>query len=157
MKKVRKVPFFDLSGQHQTLRPEIDAAVGRVLDSGQFILGPPVQELEQEIAAYVRKRFAVGVSSGTDALLLSLMALGVGPGDVVVTTPFSFFATAGTIARLGAIPLLADIEPATFNLDPAQAEKALGLSQPGTLVFIHFLQGIVFNAPNAEPRTNDLR
>ena len=128
-----KVPFFDLSGQHQTLRPEIDAAVGRVLDSGQFILGPPVQELEQGIAAYVRKRFAVGVSSGTDALLLSLMALGVGPGDVVLTTPFSFFATAGTIARLGAIPLLADIDPATFNLDPVQAEKALiGLSQPGS-------------------------
>jgi dTDP-4-amino-4,6-dideoxygalactose transaminase len=119
------VPFFDLSGQHQTLRPEIDAAVGRVLDSGQFILGPPVQELEQGIAAYVRKRFAVGVSSGTDALLLSLMALGVGPGDVVLTTPFSFFATAGTIVRLGAIPLLADIEPTTFNLDPAQAEKAI--------------------------------
>jgi dTDP-4-amino-4,6-dideoxygalactose transaminase len=120
-----KVPFFDLSGQHQVLRPEIDAAIGRVLDSGQFILGPPVQELERGIAAYVRKRFAVGVSSGTDALLLSLMALGVGPGDVVLTTPFSFFATAGTIARLGAIPLLADIEPTTFNLDPAQAEKAL--------------------------------
>jgi dTDP-4-amino-4,6-dideoxygalactose transaminase len=120
-----KVPFFDLSGQHQTLRPEIDAAVGRVLDSGQFILGPPVQELEQGIAAYVRKRFAVGVSSGTDALLLSLMAFGVGPGDVVVTSPFSFFATAGTIARLGAIPLLADIDRVTFNLDPAQAEKAI--------------------------------
>jgi dTDP-4-amino-4,6-dideoxygalactose transaminase len=120
-----KVPFFDLSGQHQTLRPEIDGAIGRVLDSGQFILGPPVQELEQGIAAYVRMRFAVGVSSGTDALLLSLMALGVGPGDVVLTTPFSFFATAGTIARLGAIPLLADIDKATFNLDPAQAEKAL--------------------------------
>ncbi len=120
-----KVPFFDLSGQHRTLRPEIEASIARVLDSGQFILGPPVQELEQGIAAYVRKRFAVGVSSGTDALLLSLMALGVGPGDVVLTTPFSFFATAGTIARLGAIPLLADIEPTTFNLDPAQAEKAL--------------------------------
>jgi len=120
-----KVPFFDLSGQHQTLRPEIDAAVRRVLDSGQFILGPPVQELEQGIAVYVRKRFAVGVSSGTDALLLSLMALGVGPGDVVLTTPFSFFATAGTVARLGAIPLLADIESTTFNLDPSQAEKAL--------------------------------
>jgi len=120
-----KVPFFDLSGQHQTLRPEIDVAIGRVLDSGQFILGPPVQELEQGIAAYVRKRFAVGVSSGTDALLLSLMALGVGPGDVVLTTPFSFFATAGTIARLGAIPLLADIDRVTFNLDPAQAEKAI--------------------------------
>ena len=120
-----KVPFFDLSGQHRSLRPEIDAAIGRVLDSGQFILGPAVQELEQEIAAYVRKRFAVGVSSGTDALLLSLMALGIGPGDVVLTTPFSFFATAGTIARLGAIPLLADIDPSTFNPDPAQAEKAL--------------------------------
>jgi dTDP-4-amino-4,6-dideoxygalactose transaminase len=120
-----KVPFFDLSEQHRTLRPEIEAAISGVLDSGQFILGPPVQELEEKIAVFVRKRYAVGVSSGTDALLLSFMALGVGPGDAVLTTPFSFFATAGTIARLGALPVLADIDSATFNLDPAQAEKAV--------------------------------
>jgi dTDP-4-amino-4,6-dideoxygalactose transaminase len=119
------VPFFDLSRQHRELKPEIEAAVREVLDSGRFILGPAVTELEKQVAAVVHKKEAVGVSSGTDALLLALMYLGVGPGDAVLTTPFSFFATAGVIARLGAVPLLADIDPLSFNLDPAVAEKAI--------------------------------
>jgi dTDP-4-amino-4,6-dideoxygalactose transaminase len=119
------VPFFDLSRQHRELKVEIEAAVREVLDSGRFILGPAVEELERQIAATVQKKRAVGVSSGTDALLLALMSFGVGPGDAVLTTPFSFFATAGVIARLGAVPLLADIDPATFNLDPGEAEKAV--------------------------------
>ncbi len=122
---IKTVPFFDLSRQHRKLKPEIEAAVRQVLDSGRFILGPAVTELEKQVAALVHKKEAVGVSSGTDALLLALMSCGVGPGDAVLTTPFSFFATAGVIARLGAIPLLADIDPATFNLDPAEAEKAI--------------------------------
>jgi dTDP-4-amino-4,6-dideoxygalactose transaminase len=119
------VPFFDLGRQHGELRREIEAAVKEVLDSGRFIMGPAVEELERRVAAEVHKQEAVGVSSGTDALLLALMACGVSPGDAVLTTPFSFFATAGVIARLGAVPLLADIDPVTFNLDPAEAEKAI--------------------------------
>jgi dTDP-4-amino-4,6-dideoxygalactose transaminase len=120
-----KVPLLDLSEQHRRLRPELDAAVARVLDTNGFILGNEVSELEREIAEYCHTRFAVGCASGSDAILLALMALGVGPGDEVITTPYSFFATVSSITRLGAVPVFVDIERETFNIDPAKIEAKI--------------------------------
>lgn len=111
------VPLLDLKAQYATIRAEVREAIDRVCESQQFILGPEVMALEKEIAAFCGARFAVGVSSGTDALLASLMAIGICPGDEVITTPYSFFATAGVIVRLGARPIFVDIDPATFNLE----------------------------------------
>ena len=120
-----QVPLLDLKPQYQPLAAEIQAAIERVCASQHFILGPAVRELEASVAAYCQCRHAVGVSSGTDALLLALMALGIGTGDAVVTSPFTFFATAGTIARTGARPLFCDIDPLTFNLSPAAVAELL--------------------------------
>jgi len=108
------------------LRPAIDEAVGRVLTSGRFILGPEVEAFEAEAARYLGVPHAVGVSNGTDAIVIALAALGIGAGDEVITTAFSFFATAGAIARTGATPVFADIDPETFDLDPEKVEAAIG-------------------------------
>ena len=121
-----KVPLLDVRAQNAPLREAILSAVASVMDSGAFILGPEVAAFEKELAAELGARRAVGLSSGTDALVVALMALGVGPGDEVVTTPFSFYATVGCIARLGARPVFADIDPLTFNLDAQAAATACG-------------------------------
>ncbi len=119
------VPQFDLSGQYPSIRDEAEAAVLRVLASGRFILGPEVEALEREIAEYCGCAHAVGMSSGTDALLAAMMAIGIGHGDEVITTPFTFFATAGCIHRLGARPVFVDIEPGSFNTDPERVAAAI--------------------------------
>ncbi|HKB10808.1 MAG TPA: DegT/DnrJ/EryC1/StrS family aminotransferase [Vicinamibacterales bacterium] len=120
-----RVPLLDLEAQYRPLRDAILAAITRVCDSQRFIMGPEIEALERELAAQLGVRHAIAVSSGTDALLLAMMALGVGPGDEVVTTTYSFFATAGCVVRLGAKPVLVDIDPATFNIDPQQTSAAI--------------------------------
>jgi dTDP-4-amino-4,6-dideoxygalactose transaminase len=119
------VPLLDLHAQYRPLRDELLTTIARVCDSQRFVLGPEVDALESDLAVYIGARHVLGVSSGTDALVMALMAVGVGPGDEVVTSTYSFFATAGSIARLGATPVLVDIDERTFNLDPAAAEAAL--------------------------------
>jgi dTDP-4-amino-4,6-dideoxygalactose transaminase len=122
---VTSVPLLDLKGQYASMRDEIRTAIDEVCDSQYFILGPTVTAFEEHVAAYCGTTEAIGVTSGTDALLLSLMGLGVGPGDGVLTTPYTFFATVGSIVRLGAVPIFADIDPVTFNMDPVCARAAL--------------------------------
>jgi dTDP-4-amino-4,6-dideoxygalactose transaminase len=120
-----RVPLLDLQPQYRPIRDEVLAAIVRVCDSQRFILGPEVEALERELAAYLGVSDTIAVSSGTDALLVTMMALGVGPGDEVVTSTYSFFATAGCISRLGAIPKLVDIGPDTCNLDPGGVQAVL--------------------------------
>jgi dTDP-4-amino-4,6-dideoxygalactose transaminase len=120
-----QVPLLDLKPQYRALKAEIDAAMERICDAQSFILGPAVKQLEAEVAAYSGCAHGIGMSSGTDALLAALMALDIGAGDAVLTTPYTFFATAGTIARVGARPVFVDIDPATYNLCPRKLEVML--------------------------------
>jgi dTDP-4-amino-4,6-dideoxygalactose transaminase len=120
-----QIPLVDLKAQYAAVKPEIDGAIQRVLENTSFIMGPEVAQFETAFAAYIGVREAVGVSSGTAALHLALQACNIGPGDEVITTPHTFFATAETISQVGARPVFADIRPDTYNLDPAQIERAI--------------------------------
>ena len=122
---VKAIPLLDLQAQYRTIRGEVREAIDRVCDAQYFILGPEVDALEKEVSAFCQAEYAIGVSSGTDALLIALMAIGVGPGDEVITSSFSFFATAGVIARLGARPVFVDIDGRTFNLDASGIEARI--------------------------------
>ena len=119
------VPLLDLKAHHEPLHKEVMAALEQTFRSQTFILGPEVSKLEERVASYCQTSHGIGVSSGTDALLIALMAIGIGPGDEVVTTPFSFFATAGAIVRLGAKPVFVDINPKTYNIDPSKIANAI--------------------------------
>lgn len=119
------VPLLDLSAQHEPIRQDILTAIERVIDKNSYILGEEVKALEENVASYSQTQFAIGVSSGTDALLVALMALGIGSGDEVITTPLTFFATAGCITRLGAKPVFVDVDPVTLNLDPEKIASAI--------------------------------
>ncbi len=130
------VPLFDLKAQYAAIRDEIRSAIDNVVESQQFILGPEVEKFEREVAAYSQCAHGIGVSSGTDALLVSLMAIDLRPGDEVITTPFTFFATAGAIARLGGKPVFADIDPRTYTLSPAAVERAI-TSRTRAIIPVH--------------------
>ncbi len=121
-----RVPLLDLTRRYNSMRDEIDTAIGKVLESQHFILGREVTQLETKIAEYCNVKYSVAVASGTDALLLSLRNLGVGRGDFVITTPFTFFATAGVIHNIGATPVFVDIKPDTYNIDPGKVKELLG-------------------------------
>ncbi|MEO7363323.1 MAG: DegT/DnrJ/EryC1/StrS family aminotransferase, partial [Gemmatimonadaceae bacterium] len=119
------VPLLDLKAQHATIRDEVVRAMMTVVDAQNFILGEPVAELERQVAELSQSRYAVGCANGTDALLLALRALNVGDGDEVVTTPFTFFATAGAVHNVGARPVFVDIDPKTFNIAPEQVAASV--------------------------------
>jgi len=119
------IPILDLTRQYQSIKGEIDEAVRRVVASGRYVLGEEVQAFEQEVAAFCGVKHAIGVASGTDALLLSLRALDIGPGDKVIVPSFTFFATAGVVHNVGATPVFVDIDPDTFNINPSEIRRRL--------------------------------
>jgi dTDP-4-amino-4,6-dideoxygalactose transaminase len=131
-----KVPLLDLKPQYQALKPEIDAAIAKVVESQYFILGPEVEKMEKAFAEYLGCKHALGVSSGTDALLLALMALGIGPGDEVIVPAYSFFATAGVVSRLNATPVFVDSDPVTFNILPEQVKAKIN-SKTKAIIPVH--------------------
>lgn len=133
---ISSVPLLDLKAQYTTIRSEIEPVVKEVIESQYFILGPKVKALEEQIATYSQTKYAIGVSSGTDALLIALMALDIAPGDEIITTPFSFFSTAGVIARLRAKPVLVDIEENTYNIDPSKIKDAI-TSKTKAIIPVH--------------------
>jgi len=138
----KQIPLLDLKAQHQQIRDEVLAEVTRVIDSQKFIMGEDVQKLEQEIAAYSQAKYAVGCASGSDALFLALLALDIRPGDEVLTTPYTFFATAGAIHRAGAVPVFVDIEPDTFNMDMSKVQDILaGRPRIKAIIPIHLFGG----------------
>ncbi|MFH1262550.1 MAG: DegT/DnrJ/EryC1/StrS family aminotransferase [Pseudomonadota bacterium] len=141
-----KVPLLDLHAQYRSIESELRAALEKVFASQHFILGPEVEALEKEIAPYVGCQHGIGVTSGSDALLVSLMVLGVGPGDEVITVPHTFFATVGAISRLGAKPVFVDVEPTSFNMDPKKLEKAF-TSRTKALIPVHLFGQAADMAP----------
>ncbi len=138
----RKVPLLDMRALHQPIRGEVLAAIERVVDSNAFILGEEVRQLEKAIAAYCQVPYAVGCASGSDALLLAMMAAGVAPGDAVLTAPFTFFATAGSIVHAGATPVFVDIDPATYNMDPQALADTMRRAPTAKIVMpVHLFGG----------------
>ncbi len=131
-----KVPLLDLKPQYQSIKKEIDEAIQKVVESQYFIMGPDVNKLEEEICNYLNCKYAIGVSSGTDALLLALMALDIKSGDEVIVPTYSFFATAGVVARLNAVPVFADIDPVTFNINPADLKRKI-TSKTKAIIPVH--------------------
>jgi len=140
--------FVDLGAQQKRIRADIERRIGAVLDHGQYIMGPEVSELEERLAEFVGRRHCIGVASGTDALLIALMALGIGPGDEVLTSPFTFVATGETIALLGAVPVFVDIDPRSYNLDPGLLERAITTATKAILPVSLFGQCADFAAIN---------
>lgn len=141
--------FVDLKGQYQRLKAEIDGGIQQVLDHGQFILGPEVYELEEKLVAYTGAKYCITVANGTDALQVALMALGVGPGDEVITPGFTYIATAEVVALLGAKPVYVDVDPRTYNLDPALLEAAITPRTKAIIPVSLFGQCAEFDAINA--------
>ena len=140
-KLFRPVPLLDLRPQFSAIESEVLSVIQRVVSSQKFILGEEVEAFEREMGEYCKSNYAVGCASGSDALLLALMALGIGPGDRVLTTPYTFFATTSAIARLGAVPVFADIEPDHFNVDPDQAAQAIRSGNIKAVIPVHLFGG----------------
>lgn len=143
MRMPLEVPLLDLKAQYASIRTEVREAIDQVCDAQGFVMGPMVADLEERIADYCQCSNGIGVSSGTDALLVSLMALGVGYGDAVITTPYTFFATAGTIARLGALPIFCDIDPDTYNISPDGIRELIERD-------CHTVDGVLFHGPSGK-------